>query len=131
MNDFLLFENSFILKAELFIRPAAGTYNLIDLPESIYLYHTNKNNDLGSALYNSDGSVLAPLFSYDEFYHDETYFQFDITEFIKDELSDLYFDTEHGILISLSSERYLCSFDRMVLEDASTKPELRIFFVRY
>ncbi len=131
MNDFLMLENSFILKAELFIRPAAGTYNLIDLPESIYLYNTNKNNDFGSVVYNSDGSMLTSLFSYDEFYNDETYYQFDITEFIKNELSDSYFDTEHGLLISLSDERYLCSFDRMVFEDQSIKPELRIFFVRY
>ncbi len=131
MNEFLLFENCYILKAELYLRPVAGSYNNMTLPVNVYLYHTNKNNGIGSVLSTGDGSVLTSVFSFDEYYHDQTYYLFDITNFLKNELSDSYFDTEHGLLVSFSDHNYLCSFDRIILDDESNKPQLKIYYVKY
>ncbi len=131
VKDFLLFQNSFIIKAELIIRPAAGSYQDYSLPEDVYLYHTDKDNNLGNILYNSDGTALSPVFSFDELYNDQTYYLYDVTNFLNNELSDSYFDPEHGLLVTLSNRDYLCSFDRIVFEDESTKPQLRIYYVTY
>ena len=42
-----------------------------------------------------------------------------------------YYDTEHGILVTFSSENYLCSFDRIVFDDESKMPQLKIYYVNY
>lgn len=131
MQEFLLYENSFILRAELYIRPAAGSYNTNTLTNNVYLYNTDKTNALGNILYNSDGSVLTSIFSFDEFYHDQTYYLFDITNFLKAELSDFHFDYEHALLVSTSDADYLCSFDRIIFDDNSNKPQLKIYYMNY
>jgi hypothetical protein len=131
MNEFLLYENAFVIKAELIIRPARLSYNTFELPESIYLYHTDKYNILGSILSDSEGNVITPEFVYDEFFEEETSYTFDVSKFIRDELSDSYFDTDHGMLVTFTYEEYLCSLKRIVFEAADNAATLKLYYVHY
>jgi len=131
MNEFLLYENAFVIKAELIIKPARLSYNTFELPESIYLYHTDKYNTLGSTLTDAEGYVITPEFVYDEIFEEETSYTFDITKFIRDELSDSYFDSEHGMLITFTYEEYLCSLKRIVFETAEHAAKLKLYYVHY
>jgi hypothetical protein len=131
LNEFLLFENSAILKVELIIKPARLSYNTFSLPENIYLYNTDRHNQLGNLLYGSDGNVLTPTFEYDELFYESTSYTYDITDFIKDEMSDSYFDTEHGLIMTFSYEEYLCSLNRVVFEALNDAAMLRIYYVKY
>ena len=131
MNEFLLYENAFMIKAMLIIRPARLSYNIFDLPESIFLYNTDKNNTIGDVLLDEEGNVVTPSFYYDEIYGEETYYTFDVTNFLKNELSDNYFDTEHGLILTFSFEEYLCSLKRIVFEAEAYSSQLKIYYVNY
>jgi hypothetical protein len=131
LNEFLLFENSAILKVELIIKPARLSYNTFSLPENIYLYNTDRHNQLGDILYDSDGNVLTPDFENDELFYEGTSYTYNITDFIKDEMSDSYFDTEHGLIMTFSYEEYLCSLNRVVFEALDDAAMLKIYYVKY
>jgi len=131
MTEFLLYEDAFIIKADLIIRPARLSYNIFELPENIYLYNTDKYNKIGDVLVDEDGDVVLPFFSYDEIFYEETSYTFNITRFIKNELSDNYFDPEHGLIITFSYEEYLCSLKRIVFEAAEHSAQLKIYYVNY
>lgn len=131
LDEFLLFEKSFLLRAELIIKPAKMSYNTFELPETIYLYNTDKHNEIGSILYNSDDEVLTPTFNFDELFYEETSYTYDLTNFIKSEMSDSYFDTEHGLIMTFAYEEYLCSLKRIVVEALDDAAMLKIYYVTY
>ncbi len=131
LQDILLFEQGIIIKAELVVTPVKSSYSVFSLPEDLILYETDKINRLGNVIYNSDGSVTTASFVLDELYNEETSYTFDITEFINDELSDNYFDIDHGLLICLPSDRLLESFDRLILEAANPLPKLKLYYMTY
>ena len=131
MNEFLLYENTFILMAELIIKPARQSYNIFDLPDDIYLYNTDKHNSIGDVLIDEEGNVVTPSFYYDENYEDENSYTFDVTNFIKNELSDNYFDTDHGLILTFSFEEYLCSLKRIVFDAGAYSSQLKIYYVNY
>jgi hypothetical protein len=129
LNEFLLYERSFILKVEMIIYPARTSYNTFELPQTIYLYNTDLHNKIGELLYDSNGDPLNPVFTYDEVYFEETSYAFDITNFIRSEMSDSYFNSEHGLLMTFSYEEYLCSLKRVVFD--AGKARLKIYYVNY
>lgn len=131
LPEFQLFENSLFLKAELEIKPERISYINFDLPQRLYLYNTNKYNQVESILYDSDDNVVSSVLVLDEIFHEKTAYTFDITEFIKDEFSDSYFDRDHGILISLSYEEYICSLKRLVVDVQDNRPKLKFYYVSY
>jgi len=131
MQDILLFENGIIIKAELVVKPVKTSYSVFSLPEDLILRETDKINRLGDVLYDSYGTVATASFVLDELYNEETSYTFDITEFINNELSDNYFDTDHGLLISLPSGKLLESFERLILEAANPLPKLKLYYLTY
>jgi len=131
LQDILLFEQGLVIKAELIITPVKSSYNDFSLPEDLILYETDKINRLGDVIYNSDGTVHTASFVLDELYNEETSYTFNITNFINNELSDHYFDTEHGLLISLPSSKMLASFERLILEARNPKPKLKLYYLSY
>jgi len=131
LNEFLMFENSHLLRAELIIRPAKMSYNTFELPETIYLYNTDKHNQIGSILYDEEDEVLAPVFELDELFYEETSYTFDLSSFIASEMNDSYFDIEHGLIMTFSYEEYLCSLKRVVFETLDNAAMLKIYYVHY
>jgi hypothetical protein len=131
IQDILLFEQGIIIKAEVIVTPVKASYSIFSLPEDLILYETDKINRLGNIIYNSSGTVNTPSFVLDELYNEETSYTFDITDFIDDELSDNYFDCNHGLLISLYPSDFMSSFERLVLEAVNPSPKLKLYYLSY
>lgn len=123
-----------LLKAELFMVPEPGTYRQVPLPQQLVLYHTDKSNRVVSEIVGSQNSVIPAELQIDYMYNEETYYKFDITDFLKTELSDNYFDTTHGLLIGETSSAIGASLDRVIFSDRKNsvyKPVLKLYFLQY
>ena len=123
-----------LLKAELILKPIYQSYLDYDLPETLYLYESNRVNEIGDVVTNSSDESVTAKVVIDEFYHKDTYYQFDITEFISTELADGYFDVEHALLTQISNSDIKETVDRIVFADntqSQFKPLLKIYYVFY
>jgi hypothetical protein len=130
-EEFLLLENSLILKAELILRPERTSYSEFELPEDVFLYHSDKYNNVGSLLTDLEGNYVTSNPTIDEAYHENTFYTFDITRFLRSELEDSYFDPEHAILVSFAYSEYICSLKRLVLDADAGAATLRIYYLHY
>jgi len=74
---------------------------------------------------------LTATFEFDEFYGENTRYTYDITTFINKELSDAYFDYDHGLLIGLEQEKFRSSLDRLLIEGRNPSVKLRLYFLTY
>jgi len=121
-------------KVELILFPEPGTYNEIAPPSQIVLYHTDKYNRIVSEIVDSYGSILAAEYYFDSVYNENTRYVFNIKDFIKTELSDGYFDSEHGLFIGETYTRLGSSLNRVVLsarKGSAFSPQLKLYFLFY
>lgn len=130
MSDFLLVKNRFILSAQLELRPKAGTYRNYTLPSVLMTYRTDYSNTFGSIFYNYDGSIKQPTLVVDNEFNEGTVYKFDVSDYIKDELSDSYFDTDQGLLICTLPDYFTDKFDRIIFE-GDRAPVLKLYVVNY
>ena len=135
MQVLLELEQSYVLfKVELILIPEPGTYYELALPSEVVLYHTDKNNNLVSEIVDSYGAVSAAEFYIDSVYHENTGYKFDITDFIKSELSKGYFNPEHGLFIGETYTKIGSSLNRIVFsarKGSIYKPQLKLYFLFY
>jgi hypothetical protein len=131
LPDILLNNRGIIMKAELVFEPVKSSYADFTLPDFVILYETNRKNQPGALVYNADGTVQTATLVVDDQYHEETTYTFDITQFITAEMADSYFDTDHGLLISLYDETYQLNFERIVIEAKRPAPKLRLYYLTY
>ncbi len=123
-----------LFKAELVLRPVKSSENLVALPKDLVLYTTNKYNALESQLTDSDGNAVTATLNYDEFYNDDTYYSFDITDHIYQELSDGIVDPNSGLIIALADNSFRGTMDRVVFDTRSAsqyRPFLKLYYVFY
>jgi hypothetical protein len=121
-------------KAELILRPYPLSDKQIDFPEEIMLYTTDKYNRLISSIQNNNDETLIADFYFDEVYRQDIHYTFDITDFIGDELSDGYFNTENGLIITFPSEAFQSTGERLVFDARSNnayRPVLKLYFIYY
>lgn len=83
-----------VTDAELRIYPFAGSYNkqnYSSLPSTMNMYISDENNiSTGSAIVDDDGENLQTgSFTYDEQFPEKTYYTYDITDFINDQLGKI------------------------------------------
>jgi hypothetical protein len=120
-----------ILKAELFIEPVKTSYDFFALPKQLYLYKTDKHNNVIGTLNDNSGNAIVASFVLDELYKEDTRYTFDITDFIINELSDKYVDYEHGLLIGLLDSKYKSTLERLVVEGKNPPVKLRLYYLTY
>jgi hypothetical protein len=123
-----------LLKAELILIPEPGSYDKVELPSQLVLYHSDRTNQVVSEIVGSDQSIIAAELNIDKAYHESTYYKFDITDFITTEIADAYFDTEHGLLIGETSSKMGFSLNRVVFSDhknSAYKPLVKLYFMFY
>lgn len=120
-----------ILRVDLIFEPVRTSYDKFKLPESLYIYDTDRENRINSILRDGDGNALLPEFVYDQFYKTDTRYTFDITSFINQELSDNYFDYDHGLMIGLEQNKFLSTLDRLVIEGKNPPVKLRVYYLTY
>ena len=133
MPDLLLNENGMILKAELVIRPDESTYKWPPLPGTLVFYNTDKVNRFNSQLLdlNNYQQPRPVIYTPDEFYHESASYTVDITDFILGEASDHYFDTDHGLIITIPNNDFLTTFNRLVISARPGQTQLRIYYLYY
>jgi hypothetical protein len=131
LHDLLLENRWKILKAELICEPVRGSYEKFKLPEELYLYDTDGTNEILSQVYNSSGYAITSKLSLDELFNEDTRYTFDITSFINNEISDSYFDNEHGLFICLKGSDLISTFGRMLIEGKNPAVKLRLYYLTY
>lgn len=123
-----------LYKAELILKPVPGSYENIALPAGLVLYNTDKYNNLVAEITDDDGESIYADFYYDEFYNENNYYSFDVTDFIYSELSDGFVDPDNGLLVMMSSLQFQASSDRIVFDARSSskyRPMLKLYYVFY
>ena len=126
--------SNILYKAELILRPYPYSDKQIDFPEKLMLYTTNQYNWLISEIEDDENSTLYSDFYFDNQYREDVYYTFDITDFIYTELSDGYFNSENGLIISLPSDDFQSTAERLVFDARagnSYRPVLKLYFVYY
>jgi hypothetical protein len=119
-----------VLKAELIFQPVLSSYDIFSLPDSLYIYGTDKENTR-TVLRDSESKELMASFEYDKNYAEDTKYTFNITSFIINELADSYVDYEHGLIIGLNQDKLESSFDRLVIEGKNPPVKLRLYYLSY
>jgi hypothetical protein len=126
--------NHKILKAELVIKPLRGTYSdKSPLPQTLVLYGVNKKNRIDGVLVNSAGNQIGANPVIDSEFQENTYYKFDITEYIWGELQDEEF-TENDLLIGLPSSDIPKTINRAILggwQHQNQAIELRVVITRF
>jgi len=107
-----------VLKAELILRPAPGTYSYpYQLPPALSLYSTDESNALTAQLTDASGqSTLTGDLVIDLLYGEQTFYSFDITSFIKSVISEGQF-SKSALMLTASSGTSETSLERLVIND--------------
>jgi hypothetical protein len=131
LQNFLLMENVKLLNATLTIRPDKYSYGSFAMPDSLILQVLDLNNRILGVFYNSDGNYVIAGFTYDDLYHEDTYYTYDISYYIKNEFSDMYFDADRSLAVSLHPGQLYTTFQRLIIEDGKSYPKLTLYYVCY
>jgi hypothetical protein len=131
LQDILLENRWKILKAELVVEPVKNSYDVFKLPEKLYIYDTDRENRINSVLVDDESNALVARFELDEIFGEETRYTYDITRFINNELSDAYFDYDHGLLLGLEQEEFRSSLDRIVIEGKDPPLKLLLYYLTF
>ena len=107
-----------IESATLYLYPLFKSYNAVNqLPEDIRLYITNENNVLEDYVYGSDGvTVQTGNLTIDERYGKETYYSFDLTEFIRNNFGTWGMKRQK-LLMSLTDEESSTTFNQVIFSN--------------
>ena len=133
LPDLFLNQTWNILKAELVIKPAQGTYNIFSLPKnkSLYLYTTNNTNQITGTLMVNSSQYLTATFVNDPVYNENTSYTYDITNYLNNQLSGGFFNTVNGLLIGPSDTKFKTTYDRMVIDTKYPSVYLLIYYLSY
>lgn len=104
-----------IEEATLYLYPLARSYNVTNqLPEELRIYITDANNVLEDYVYGSDGvTVQTGNLTVDEVYGKETYYAFDLTDFIRNNFGTSGIKRQK-LLMSLTDEAAATTFSQVV-----------------
>jgi hypothetical protein len=128
LNNLLALHNNLIIeKAELQLEPVRNSYTIFPLNKDVYIYATDKLNRFLSSF-----AAVADL-TVDNIYQEETYYTFDVTNFIKINLAT---PSEEGpaLLVTIAPEDLYKTFDRVVLgsqSHAENRVKLKIYYLNY
>ena len=123
-----------LYKADLILKPVPNCYPSEELPTELVLYNTDKYNRLVSENTTDEGESIYADFSLDEVYNENTYYLFDLYDYVSEELSDGYVDSDNGLIISLPSDDMQGTLDRVAFDarkGLSYKPTLLLYYVFY
>ena len=127
-------EQGRIVKAELVLRPVMDYIKYADLPSTIYINEIDKINSLGDFLYNTSGETLTPTLYKDVINNKNTYYSFDITNYINTRIQEAIVDTDQGLAISFTDSNAGTQLDYMVMGgyfNQNYKSELKIYYYYY
>lgn len=112
-NLFVTYSTYKILKVELIVRPVKKSFNLIPIPEELYLYQTNTLNDIVSLVTDSKNETVIPTLITDNMYN-ETMYVYDITAYISYMVSHPK-DDPPSLILSPAVNNNGYTLDRLIL----------------
>jgi hypothetical protein len=122
-----------IMKAELVIKPIAGTYSpILALPPAINLALTNEGNTIGTALPYGSGNL-----NIDYLYGTNTNYSYDITTYIQNALTQgAANNAKNGIILITPAALYNTTFNRTVIGNSynaqlSNQISLIVYYASY
>lgn len=121
-----------IESATLYLYPLTRSYNEVSqLPQDIRLYITDENNVLEDYVYGSDGvTVQTGNLTVDQFYGKETYYSFDLTQFIRNNFGTWGIKRQK-LLMSLTDKETTTTFNQVIFTNAPDKDRQCRLDVRY
>lgn len=129
LNSILFDESKLILSVELILKPDIESY-VNGFPESLLLYETNEYHEFN--INNDESFISYSTFKLDEMYHEETYYSFDITNFLQVQIDDNYIDNERCLLLTVPLADYNTSLESFIVstnKDLNKKPILNITYL--
>ncbi len=117
-----------IIKAEIELRPQAGSYKEIKLPEALYLYQSNADNDLVASITNADGNAITGKLVREENRPEEERFVINITDYYNYLCQSNDADSKNYIIVSVPADMMSGSFNRLTVDRI---PVLNIYYARY
>lgn len=129
-------EHAVLMKAELILKPVLGTYRNDQLPTKLIFKKCDKLNRIVNYYLNptTNEYLYGSLFVNDILYNENTNYTIDITEYIKDELADNYFEPgTSALLISYNEPDFNSTASSIVLGDGNNKQKaiLKLYFLYY
>ncbi len=134
------FENMSLFKAEVVFYIPKKTISEIEydvLPSSLQFYTTSSPNEFVDNLTTTSGgqtvSVTATL-NYQQGIDEGSYYAADITDWLLDETSENYYNTNHGLLLTLPLTNLKGNADVVILngqKQSEYKPKLNLFYLKY
>ena len=130
LEEILASENWKILKAELIIEPVPHSYDVFSLPDSLYIFKSDRENKR-TTLYSDESKPMIASFEFDYYLHEDNRYTYDITSFINHELSDAYINSYDGLMIGLNDSKLSSSFERLLVEGKHPPVKLRLYYLSY
>jgi hypothetical protein len=127
LDELLLRGRGKIVEAQLTLAPQVNSYDDFTLPADLVMYGSNKSN----SVLVDQGQIAASTLTVDELYNEKTYYSFDITDYLNDELADSYVDPEKGLIITLPSDSLKTSFSRLAVAAQNKNTKLKIYYLSY
>lgn len=121
-----------ILKAQLILRPQRGTFQSMALPDSLYLYVSDKFNKIKGNLTNSQNKAILPTFVLDKMYNETAYY-FDVTSYINSVIQPILPEAP-SLMVSPDLSRSGYTLERIIFggQNHPTNPvSLRITYWKY
>ncbi len=127
-------QKGYVIKAELLLYPAKGSYDIKKIPSQIYLHEIKKVNEWGSVLYGSDESQVTGTLYADPFLGDNVYYKADVTQYINYRLKETIVNTDNGITFTWGSSQNSNSLDALLIDcpaNKSKKTALKLYYYYY
>lgn len=131
LSEVMLLDRGTIMEASLTLSILDNSFEYDLLPTSLVAYTTNRLNKATGFLYNNLGGTVYSTLSVDELYGEESTYEFDVTKYLTDEVSDSYVDPEQGVLISLPSGSQESTFTQVIIDAEHKNSNLKIYYVTY
>ncbi len=136
LGKVLELDHTVILRAELLLKPVINTYNRSLMPITIGYYSCNNENQLIRTYIDpSTGATLYGALMYtDPVYNEGTYYIFNITPFVKEQLANNYYTGKTGLMFFYLTPNFNSSVNRLVLGDGehpTQKAQLKLYLLHY
>ncbi len=110
-----------IVKAELRLKPDMSVMRTTDLPAHVFIGDIYIANNIWGYLTDGDGNPIPSALLLDHLYHEDTYYSFDLTNYINSRLTEQVIDSERGLVITLPNTDIGNSFTWLALKGQTQK----------
>ncbi len=127
LSELLFFDRGTIMSASFSLSLLKNSFDKDDLPTYLYAYEIDGLNQISD---NSSGVTFTSL-TIDEDYNEELNYNFDMTNYLVDELSDEYIDPEKGLMITLPQGNQASNFSQVIFNTSHLNNKLKLYYVKY